>query len=318
MVRNGAPFKVGFLEKNQTRYWNSINTGIERGGTVFGFETLVRAPEHEDVDLQIAHGRDLLREGVDALGVVGTRSGPLSDFVDEVVESGLPVVTFDLDLPDTRRHLYVGSADYARLGQVAAESMAESLSAGDPVLVMPGSSIGQGAKAKVAGFCAEMERKGIEVVVGESDEDDAGRCAEIAARLIETRDFRGLFGPYAYHPHTFARLVTERDLSPRPVIVGFDMEEETVQAIQQGLVASSIWIREYYFGLYACSAIGLMLNHGLSEALEFLGRSGTDFRQNRIVVPSRTFERSNVHEFIEWQRRLGFIASGDERRDTEE
>lgn len=292
--------RFGFVEKHRALYWDSVNAGIARSARRYGVETSVLAPQHENADDQAALARQLLASGVDGLGVVGTAPGVLEDVVAEAVDLGVPVVTFDLDLPGSRRHLYIGGDDYTELGREAGRQLAAVLEPGDRVLVMPGSSIGQGAVQKTAGFVDVAVAAGLDVVTGEVEEADHDRCLATTISHLQDGGIRGCFGPYAYHPDVFVRAFDAVGLAERPAVVAFDMIPTTVSLLASGAIRSSIWIREYYFGLYACAALATMSLLGVPDGLELLTGSRTP-GQRRVLTPV-TYDQTTVEDFIAWQR----------------
>lgn len=293
---------LGFVEKNRSSYWDRLNTGIRTAAAAMGDDVRILAPDDEDVARQRALAWDLLEQGVDGLALVATESDAFDDIIAQAVGAGLPVVTFDLDAPVSVRHLYVGLGDYHELGRSAGREMVARLEPGATVLLMPGSSVGQGSITKVAGFRAELEEAGIEVVEGPFDEHDEAAAERLAADLLRAHDVQGVFGPYAYHPAALARAVARAGVAAPPVIVGFDMNDATVAAIRAGTVDASIWIREYYFGFHACASLATLGRLGIEPGLELLGQSATNHRENRLLLRPETFTAENVDRFDRWRR----------------
>jgi ABC-type sugar transport system substrate-binding protein len=289
----------GFVEKHHATYWESVNAGIARSARQFGAEVRILAPQHEDADAQATLARQLLAEGVDGLGIVGTRSGVLDDVVGEAVDMGIPVVTFDLDLPQSRRHLYVGCEDYTELGREAGRMMALGLDPGSRVLVMPGSTVGQGARQKTAGFLEAIADSQLSPVIGEIEEANHDRCFHTVVKLLETEEVSGCFGPYAYHPTIFARAFDHLGLRNRPRVVAFDMIPPTIDLLRAKAISASIWIREYYFGLYACAGLAVLNALGIADGLEFL--TGSREAPGKLLMTAATYTPDTVESFVAWR-----------------
>ena len=83
---------------------------------------LIISKDALDEKEQIRKIREMLPE-IDALAVAPWEPGTeFSDFINSLIDSGIPVVTFNNDMPLSRRLMYVGS-DYVVAGRCAGQLM---------------------------------------------------------------------------------------------------------------------------------------------------------------------------------------------------
>ena len=97
---------------------------------------LLRLAQHYNVKISIAGPEDTATEPyvkavydavqrrVAGIMVIGWGDAEIVSAVDAAVDSGIPVVCVDRDIPRSKRHAYVGS-DWFRMGTAMADKMAE-------------------------------------------------------------------------------------------------------------------------------------------------------------------------------------------------
>ena len=87
----------------------------------FGMQLMISKDAHDEKE-QIEKIKGMLSE-IDALAVAPWKPGrEFSDFINSLINSDIPVVTFNNDIPLTRRLMYVGS-DYVAAGRCAGQLM---------------------------------------------------------------------------------------------------------------------------------------------------------------------------------------------------
>lgn len=289
--------RVGVVEKNQNPYWDSVNAGWFSAGARLGLDIDLRAPLHEDASAQ----RDLMvrfvEEGVDGLAFVGTVDGVFDEVCRDARERGIAVVTFDLDAAQRFRSMFVGMEDPTSIGYKAGARIAAEVGPGAVVLVQAGSGRARGAVGKLRGLTRALDDSGVRYVVSEPDGEHLELAREYAAALFaQNPGADAAIGVYGYHPEVLAHAAEESGSGAR--IHGFDMLPETVALIQEGRVASSVWIREYYFGFHAAAALNSLLRLG-DDAVEHLG-GVPDGAGRSLELEPKTFTAENLHEFLSW------------------
>lgn len=291
------PIRVGITEKNQHPYWDMVNAGWHDAAAELGLDLRIDAPPAEDPAEQLRLMRAQLDDGVDILAFVATDTHAFDELGVKAAERGVPALAFDLDAPDSGRLAFVGMPDIRQAGAWLGDELAARIPAGSPVIAQTGSDHAPGAAAKLAGFTEAMARHGHPVVLGESDGEDVALSLQIAGRLLaEHPGVTGMYGVYGYHPVVQARaaaLAGREDLT----IVGFDMLPETVDLIEQGAVACSIWIQEYYFGYFSGVLANTLARSADPEALRVFGMDPDHLSGNAIYPPLALFTRANIAQY---------------------
>ena len=105
-----------------------------------------------------------LLDGLLSWGAQGIALCALNDImiearVNELAEQGIPCITFNSDLPESRRVCFVGQ-DYAKSGRIAAELLSKCIAQNGKVLAMVGNMEYNGHRTRLDGFCAHLHDKG--------------------------------------------------------------------------------------------------------------------------------------------------------------
>ena len=95
---------------------------------------------------------------IDALAIRGMDYPEVNAYIDSLVSKGIPVITFDSDLPTTDRLCFVGE-DLRGTGQVAASLMAEIVGESGKVAIIGSSMNINSTSERIAGFTAYMKEE---------------------------------------------------------------------------------------------------------------------------------------------------------------
>jgi len=121
-----------------------------------------RGPETYDPKRQVEILRELVAQNVDGIAISCADPDLLRGPIDEAVETGIPVVTWDSDSPQSKRAVFFGIDDYAA-GQIIAEELGELIGGKGTVAVLSGNPDSTNLLRRVAGVREYLEEKYIEV-----------------------------------------------------------------------------------------------------------------------------------------------------------
>ena len=127
-------------------------------------------PFHEDEVRVCTCETDIPRETIELLdelvnwGAQGIALCALNDIsiearIGELAEQGIPCITFNSDLPNSRRLCFVGQ-NYTQSGRIAAELLSKCVPKNARVLAMAGNLEYDGHRTRLDGFCEHLKKKG--------------------------------------------------------------------------------------------------------------------------------------------------------------
>lgn len=293
-----SPLKIGVVEKNQGEYWDKINQGFADAGKVLNMQFDITAPEYEDINMQVALLEDQISNRPDGIVLVASDRYAFNSVVKKATASGIPVVTIDLDSPESGRYLYVGMKSPIELGRQAGILMVQAIRGKGKIAIQTGSITAQGAIGKLDGFREVVEENGFEIVDVINDGEKLSDAYLNARSCLEKyKDLKGMYGIYGYHPYMQAKALLELNTRQELVIIGFDMLPDTIKYIERGTITASIWIQEYFFGYYAAAAIFNLIKLGADKALRLFGMNFHNYEQNSIILPTMVWSQDNIHLF---------------------
>ena len=110
-------------------------------------------------------------------------------------ESGIPCVTFNTDLPDSGRLLFVGE-DIKKTGRLAAQMMSKSIRPGEQILIALGNRKFDGHRMRMLGFRERMRELGFpeEDIFVEETFNDYSTTLHVVSEAIRLHpDLRGIY-----------------------------------------------------------------------------------------------------------------------------
>lgn len=163
--------------------------------------------------------------------------------INDVVNAGIPVSTFDNDAPDSNRVYYCGHSTNYEDGAALAEMLGEKLGGEGQVGILAGSLSAVNHQERVQGFKETLEEKypNIEIVDTQADEDTVEKGLSITEGWLATYpDLKGIFGCNGASPNGAARAVKDAGKSGEVIIVGMGEDEEAMNFIQDGTIYASL------------------------------------------------------------------------------
>lgn len=119
-----------------------------------------------------------IRSGVDGLIIRAENTPEVRAAIEQAVQQGVTVITYDADVPDSGRLCHAGQ-DLVRAGAIAASVMARLIRPPEHVLIVTGNLRMEAHKGRVDGFCRRLLELGF---------------SEDAYRVIETNEMPELTG----------------------------------------------------------------------------------------------------------------------------
>lgn len=283
---DSRPLRLAFVTNSSSDFWALARAGIRQAESEFDVVVDFQVPGRGTAAEQRQIIESLIAKGVagmavsvlDPLGAVG--------ILDEA-SSYMPVITQDSDCPESKRIAYIGT-DNVEAGRVAGRKLVELLPDGGRVALFVGKLDVANARERRSGIEQEIADHGIEIV--ETFTDEVSRPvaqANVRNALEKYPDLDALVGLWSYNTPAIVKVVEEKGIGGEIEIVGFDEEDVTLDAIEQGVVAATVVQQPYEFGYRSIRALS-RLARGLDPELADNGLN---------YVPVRLIDGGNVSEF---------------------
>ena len=189
--------------------------------------------------------RRLLREAADAgaqaVALCASGTPEIRVTMEWLADQGIPVATFNSDVPGGRRLCYVGE-DGRHAGRVAGEIASRFLRAGDPFLVIYADPVYSAHKARVDGFLERLEERGIPAgsgMVKATHRDDRKTAEAVRNALDAHPDLKLVYMANPSAP-ACAEVIRERGLTGSVHVLTHDCGPEIQTLLRDGQVDFTI------------------------------------------------------------------------------
>jgi ribose transport system substrate-binding protein len=241
-------------------YFDDHKLGMKLVGEMLGVETDYRGPSDYNIDEMILSLELAIAKKPGGLVVVGFEES-LTPIVNKAVEAGIPVVTVDSDLPNSKRCAFVGTGN-RHAGYTGGMKMAEILKGKGKVALM--TKIGQpNLEERIQGYRDALAKfPEIQIVDVKDTASDTTRAAQAAAALMQTYpDLAAIGCVEAAGGAGAATAVKEAGKVGKVKIIAMDRGAEVLQYIEEGVITASIAQQTALMPYYA-----VLILHTLNHA----------------------------------------------------
>jgi ribose transport system substrate-binding protein len=243
----------------QLPYFIDHRLGMEAAGKELGVKAEFVGPADYDMTAMIATLEQTLARKPSGVLVVGFDAA-LKPAIDRAVDSGVPVITLDSDVPGSKRLCFIGTGNHAA-GIAGAKALAESIGGKGSIVIL--TKTGQpNLEERVRGYKEELARHpGIRVVgVGNTNSDPTTAASAAAAFLQRQPDLAGIGCVEAAGGIGAGTAVREAGRTGKVKIVAMDRDSGTLDMIRDDLIHASIAQKTALM-----SYLGTKLLHGLKR-----------------------------------------------------
>lgn len=262
-VPGPAPVRGSFDEEY---VWVSANTNLPlfvardhvaltQVGNELGVKVTIAGPNTVDIPGLISAIEQTAARKPAGMMVVGWDPSALVPSINGAVESGVPVVCVDADVPASKRLSFIGT-DWFDVGQRQAEAMIKALGGRRGKIGMLGlieQTIDQQA---FAGFRAVAERAGLNLMEPQQDKGNQGDAARVAAGVIQANpDLVGLAGFDSESGPGIGQAVKEAGKAGQIVATCVECEAQHLRLIEEGVLTATVCQKRELFTYQGVKAL---------------------------------------------------------------
>ena len=234
---------------NHPMYVNHDQEAFKRWGTLHGVKTSILGPSEWDVQAQIATIEQVIGTRPTGLLINGTDPA-ITEAINKAVEAGIPTVVYDSDIPQSKRHCFLGT-DWYEMGTLMGEKMVE-LIGGKGKLVYLGIL---GLKNMEDGYRGLMDvikdYPEIELIGKYDDKSNVETAARIASDVLSAHP--DLAGFCAFTPMSgfgCAQTVKETGRVGDVKVTTVNYEPELLRLLDEGVIQQLVCQKRELFTWY--------------------------------------------------------------------
>ncbi|HSV72893.1 MAG TPA: sugar-binding protein [Chthonomonadales bacterium] len=306
-----GPIRLRIITNGDSPFWEPMRRGMEEVRDELQCEAIRQAPARSEHIAQKAIFEAAIAAGVDGIAVSPIEADAFASVIDQAIDAGIPVLTFDSDSARSQRLVYIGTNNY-EAGRVAGKEAVRLLPNGGRMVAFVGTMSAQNARDRYRGFLDAIQGHGIEMLQApfEDDQDKARAQRNVADAITRYGDqIDGFLGLYSYNGPAIAAEVTRAGIRSRVKIVCFDGEPLTLSNLERGLVDVAVVQKPYQFGRLCTRLLYLINRRGLPAALEAmkpeLDALGMRVQDGVIDTGVEVITPANAGPFIQRLREKG-------------
>jgi ribose transport system substrate-binding protein len=277
-------------------FWNDTKATWDAIGRQPGVKTIYSGPVDGDPQKQIQDIDTMIARKVDGIVVSASDSAALVLEINKAVDSGIPVVTYLNDAPNSKRMTNITSeleASSLKVGGAALENNTEPATA----IISCADAGNQEQTARRHGFEMLAQQNPQLKIVGvvEDKFDDATGAQRIKPLLAKYRKLNYIFGCNSRSAVGAVSALKETGAKPGQVVVtGWDEDADELNLIEQGWVKYSVaqnsaLMTQIAFAILQASAQGTL--YPSNRQFQQYGISPVP---DRIMIPVSLISSANV------------------------
>jgi ribose transport system substrate-binding protein len=259
MVTDGSPITVAIVPKGVHPFFEDCRIGAEEEANALGVTFEWQAPQQFDAALQVKMIEDLITKGVNAIVISPNEPTSVVDVINNGLNQGVLMLTFDSDSPDSNRVMYIGTNNKTA-GMVQGDTLREALGGSGKVAIITGGLAALNLNERIEGL-RETLGPDIEVVEVVATDEDLAKGIGVSEALLRAHpDLDGIACMSATGGPTLAQVIQGPEFAEyRPVIVAFDDLQEVLDAIEAGIIYATMVQRPVQMGKLSISESFKML-----------------------------------------------------------
>ncbi len=295
----------GVLGKSIGPYWEVVKKGAEDAGRELNVKVTVFLPQKEDIPKQVETVETWISMGFKGMAIAPSDPEALVSPINSAMERNIPVLTIDTDSPNSNRICYIGTDNYTA-GKVAGEKMAEILGGKGKVAIATGSLTAMNSLERMKGFRdAIKEYPEIEIIKPIlCDNEETSKAVELAeTAILNNPDLDAFFGVYVFNGPSAAKAVESAGKEGEIHIVSFDVTDEHLNLINEGLIDATIAQKQYMMGYEGVKIIHEINKNGLESTFDSLPKN--EDGDYIIDTGVEVVTKENLEDYLELMDKWG-------------
>ncbi len=231
-------------------YFYDHKLGMQKAGELLGVKTEYKGPADLDLTAMVAELELAIARKPAGLAVVGFEDS-LTPVINKAVESGIPVVTVDADLPKSKRVAFVGTGNF-NAGRQGGLKLAELIGHKGQVALL--TKTGQSnLNERIDGYKAALAQfPDISIVQVANTDSDPVKATQVASLLMQRYpDLAGIGCVEAVGGGGAATAAREADRVGKVKIVAMDRGSAVLKQIENGVIQATVVQQTALMPIYA-------------------------------------------------------------------
>jgi ABC-type sugar transport system substrate-binding protein len=270
---------------------------LEQAGRELGVKVTIAGPNMIDIPGLIATVEQTAARRPAGMMVVGWDPSALVPAINAAVESGIPVVCVDADVPASKRLSFIGT-DWREIGIRQAQAMIRALNGRKGKVAMLGLIEQYIDQQAIAGFRETAAAAGLTVMEPEQDKGNQSEAARVAAALLQVHpDLVGMAGFDSESGAGMGQAIRESGKVGQVLATCVDSEPQQLHFIKEGVLTASVGQKRALFTYQGVRALFDVVHNSLhftsNDAKAGISPIPVYYNTGTFIV-----DRSNIDLFL--------------------
>lgn len=250
---------IAVVPKVAVPFFDDCNTGAQEAADRLGVSYQWVVPQNTQGATQVKIMEDLIARNVTGIAISVNEPKSVEGVIQQAIDAGIKVVTFDSDSAESARSLYIGTIN-TEAGVTMGNSMAEALGGTGKVAIVTGQLGASNLNERIDGVKKALEAyPEIEIVAIEGTEDDLAKAVSVTEALLRANpDLSGIFGMSQVGGPAVAKVLAQKEFADRKgalQVFAFDDLPDTVQGVKDGFINGIMVQRPVTMGRLAVESL---------------------------------------------------------------
>jgi ribose transport system substrate-binding protein len=240
---------------NLSLFKDRDHPALEKAGQDLGVRVTKAGPNTVDIPGLVAAVEQTAARRPTGMMIVGWDPNALIPAIDKAVDSGVPVVCVDADVPGSKRLAFIGT-DWFEIGVRQGEAMVKALRGRRGEVALLGlieQSIDQQA---FAGFRSVAEKAGLNVMEPLQDKGNQAEATRVAAGVVQAHpDLVGMAGFDSESGPGMGQAVKEAGKAGKIILTCVETTEQHLRLLKEGVLTACIGQKRELFTYFGVKAL---------------------------------------------------------------
>lgn len=222
------------VTKSSGNQYNDLMTeGFQQVIENAGFKCIIRQPDSTTAEEQMMIINDLIEADVDSISIAANDSQALSGITKKAMEKGIKVTTFDSDIQNTGRYLFINQASSDNVGQLLMNSVFDLSDGNGQWAILSATNQAANQNAWINAMMVENEKREykdlrlVDIVYGD---DNYEKSLKKTQELIDKYpDLKVICAPTVIGIRAACEVVSEQHLADEIKVTGLGLPSEMAE-----------------------------------------------------------------------------------------
>jgi ribose transport system substrate-binding protein len=263
-AKDAKDIVVAVIPKVAVPFFDDCNTGAGDAAKALGVQYQWVVPQNTQGATQVRIIEDLVSKKVDGIAISVNEPRSVEGAIKKAIDSGVKVLTYDSDSPNSARSMYIGTNNEAA-GETMGGEMAKALDGKGDIAIVTGQLGANNLNERIAGIKKALAKyPGVKIVATEGTDDDLARAVSVDEALFRAHpDLKGIFGVSQVGGPSVAKVMATKEFASKKGAVkvfAFDDLPDTIKGVKEGYIQGIMVQRPVTMGKLAVEHLVAQIN----------------------------------------------------------